>query len=123
MLRTVVVAGAHGEELDLLDAMIWDPHWISPSASHRKLFDAVARTAVRDEDPHQRVRLLELLASIPPDQEWMSESLAARLVDVQRLRSTTPASIQLADAPFDWEARLDEQDDTAGGLLRLQIPV
>ena len=119
MLRTVVVAGAHGEELDLLDAMIWDPHWISPSASHRKLFDAVARTAVRDEDPHQRVRLLELLASIPPDQEWMSESLAARLVDVQRLRSTTPASIQLADAPFDWEARLEEQDDTAGGLLRL----
>ena len=119
MLRTVIVAGAHGQELDLLDAMVWTPQWRSPSSSHRRVFDAVARTAVRDAAPDRRVRLLELLASIPPDQEWMADVIATGLVDVQRLRSTTPKPIELSEAPFDWEERLEDQSDIAGGQLRL----
>lgn len=119
MLRTVIIAGAHGEELDLLETIAWHPQWNEPSNAHRALFDSVARAAARDTDPTQRLRLLELLASLPPDEEWMSEAIATRLVEVQRLRSSMPKTIELPEAPFDWSERLDEQGDIAGGLLRL----
>ena len=119
MLRTVIIAGAHGEELDLLETMVWHPQWNTPSQDHRTLLDSVARAAARDADPTQRLRLLEILASLPPDQEWMSTTIATRLVEVQRLRSASPKTIELSEAPFDWNERLDEQQDLAGGLLRL----
>ena len=49
----------------------------------------------------------------------MTRAMAEQVVEAQRLRTGSPRSIELEEAPFDWEARLEEQGDVAGGLLQL----
>ncbi len=119
VLRTLIVAGARDEEVQLLEELAWQEHWTEETEQRLDLLASIARSAMRSSSSEQRVRLMELLASLPAEQDWMTHAMAEQVVEAQRLRTGTPRRIELEEVPFDWEARLQEQGDVAGGLLQL----
>ena len=119
ILRTLIVAGAKGQEVTLLSELSWLDSWMATDGDRQKLAASLARTAMRHSDPGMHLQVLELLAAIPADQEWLGRTVANQVVANQRLRQANPKPIELPAAPFDWDARLEEDADLAGGLLRL----
>ena len=65
VLRTLVVAGLRDEEVLLLEELAWQEHWTDETEHRRKLLASIARSAMRSSSSEQRVRLMELLASLP----------------------------------------------------------
>ncbi|MEE2907215.1 MAG: c-type cytochrome [Planctomycetota bacterium] len=120
ILRTAIIAGARGQEVSLLQSLAMHDTWIGSATDPRRAMSAsIARTAARANVAKQNLALLELLAALPPDQEWLAEVVAEEVAKIHRLRSATPRTIELSAAPFDWNGRLEEEADLAGGLLRL----
>lgn len=119
VLRSAAISASHGTENDLLEALAWNERWDQPTPDGMTTLQLLVRTILERKNPTSTLELLELLASLPPDRDWMTESIATNIVDVQRLRTDRPRPLQLDEAPFDWEARLAETPDVAGGLLGL----
>ena len=119
ILRSAAIAASSTTEIDLLEILAWHDRWSRPSPAGMTTLQLLVRTILERKDSASTLRLLELLASLPPDRDWMTESIATNIVDVQRLRTDSPRPLQVDEAPFDWEARLAETPDVAGGLLGL----
>ncbi|MEE2718531.1 MAG: PVC-type heme-binding CxxCH protein, partial [Planctomycetota bacterium] len=119
VLRSTVIAASPGSEQELLEQLTWDERWDRPSPPALATLRLIARTVLARNDPSDMLGLLELLAAIPPDRDWMTETMAKAVVDHHRLRSDRPRTIELVEAPFDWDARLADAPDVAGGLLGL----
>ena len=119
ILRTAIVAGARGDELALLSELIWKENWIEQERSRVLLAKSLARTSLRQKDPEARLAMLELLAAIPEDQDWLALAISEEVVSVHGLRTANPRTLELPAEPFDWKARLQDVPDLAGGLLRL----
>ncbi len=119
VLRSTVIAACPGSECLLLEQLAWDDRWDRPTPPAMATMRMLARTAQHRDDPSDMLALFELLASIPPDRDWLTETLALSIVDHHRLRSDRPRPIELHEAPFDWDERLAESPDVSGGLLGL----
>ncbi|MBG80555.1 MAG: hypothetical protein CMJ39_07600 [Phycisphaerae bacterium] len=120
IFRTVVVAIARGDELLLLQELAMSEFWMdSEHRPYRDLARSLIRTAARSNTPECNLHLLEFLASLPPDSNWVTRTAAQEIIKLHHLESATPRSLQLAEAPFDWEDRLNEESDQATDLLRL----
>ena len=119
VLRSTVLAASPGAELPLLEELVWDDRWHRATPPAMAILRLIARTVQERNDPPDMLALMELLASIPPDRDWATETIALSIVDHHRLRSDRPRPIELHEAPFDWDERLAESPDVAGGLLGL----
>ncbi len=117
VLRTAAVSGLSGHEVDLLETLLW----VSPPLDSEAdaMVRSIARTAARGSHNHSALRLLEVLASIPPDQHMVATSIALGITDAYGLKEASPKPIRLTEEPFDWTQRLQDEPDLAGGLLRL----
>ncbi|MAB82709.1 MAG: hypothetical protein CMJ24_04635 [Phycisphaerae bacterium] len=119
ILRSAAIASSPGTEIDLLELLAWDERWHRPMPAGMTTLQLLTRTILARDESDATVRLLELLASLPPDRDWMTETIATGIVDVQRLRSEVPRPMLLDEAPYDWDGRILETPDIAGGLLGL----
>ena len=120
ILRTAIVAGARGHEVLLLQELATlNTLAISAPRAQGDLIRSIARTAARNNQPDQNLLLLELMASLPPDQYWMAKAIAEQVVEIYHLKGAQPRTIELPAVPFDWSGRLEEEADLSGGLLRL----
>ena len=119
IMRSLIIAGARGHELLLLRELSWLDSWRYETTERADMTRSIIRTALRHSDPEQNLMLLEWIAAIPSDQNWLAEIAASEVVSHYRMRSADPRGIDLSTSPFDWHARIEEEGDLAGGLLRL----
>ena len=119
VLRSTVIAASPESEQELIELLAWDQRWDRASPPALATLRLLARTVLAGGDATDMLALLELLEAIPPDRDWMTETMAKAVVDHHRLRSDRPRTIELVEAPFDWDARLADAPDVAGGLLGL----
>ncbi len=119
VLRTAVVAGSSGNEIDLLSELVWRDQWVEQDDARAQLARSLVMTTLRQKDPTLNLKLLELLAALPEDQQWLTAVMAQPIIEAQKLRSAQPRSLKVSAAPFDWDSRLGESPGLADGLLHL----
>ncbi len=119
IMRSLIIAGARGHELAILRELGWMDSWQYETPERSHIARSIIRTALRHSDPEQNTILLEWIAAIPQDQNWLAMITANEVVSNHRMKSADPGRIELSASPFDWHERIEDDGDLADGLLRL----